>query len=57
MNNKEALEKLTTLDKDKIVVLCDPDGIGWTNIGKIIEDDGEIKIIASKSNSPFSDDN
>ena len=45
MNVGELIEKLKTMDKDKVVTLAEPSGIGWTNIGKIEEYEYGVKII------------
>lgn len=38
----KVLEKIT--DKEKIVILTESDGIGWDNVGKIIDGDSDVKI-------------
>ena len=50
----ERLQKLS--DKDKIVLLTDPKGIGWDNIGEIIEIGFRIEIRADGTRL-FSSDN
>ncbi len=45
MNVGELIEKLKIMDKDKVVILTEPSGIVWTNIGKIEEDEYGVKII------------
>ncbi len=44
MTVEHLIRELSKYDKDKIVVLTDPDLIGWDNIGKVIEDGSSIKI-------------
>ena len=45
MNVRQLINKLKTLDHDKIVLLCDPDGVGWDNVGIIKEDHVTVKIL------------
>lgn len=45
MNVAELIKELEKLDKDKVVILTEPDGIGWDNIGKVIEGKSTVKII------------
>jgi len=44
MTVEHLIRELSKYDKDKIVVLADPDLIGWDNIGQVVEEGGEIKI-------------
>ena len=44
MTVKQLIDNLSNIDGDKIVVLTEPDGIGWDNIGKIIEEECQVKI-------------
>lgn len=44
MTVQELIDTLENLPKDKIVVLTEPDGIGWDNIGHVIEDGSTVKI-------------
>lgn len=44
MTVKQLINKLKEFDEDKIVVLTEPDFIGWDNIGMVIEEDSIIKI-------------
>ena len=44
MTVKELITELSKYNSDKVVVLTDPDGIGWTNIGIVVEDKSTIKI-------------
>lgn len=54
MDVKQLISKLETLNPDKIVVLTEPDGIGWDNIGDVIDDIGTVKITMC-GNIPFED--
>lgn len=38
------IKELEKLDKDKIVIITEPDGIGWDNIGNVIDDGFDVKI-------------
>ena len=44
MTVKELIIELEKLPEYKIVVLTEPNGIKWDNIGRVIEDIGEIRI-------------
>jgi len=44
MTVRELIKELSKIDGDKIVILTEPDTIGWDNIGRIIEDECEVKI-------------
>lgn len=44
MTVKELVQELKKYDQDKIVVLTEPDLIGWDNVGQVIEDGSTIKI-------------
>ena len=44
MTVKQLINKLKEFDEDKIVILTEPDLIGWDNIGMVIEDGSAIKI-------------
>jgi hypothetical protein len=44
MTAKDLISELSKMDPDKIVILTDPDGIGWSNIGKVTEGLSDIKI-------------
>lgn len=52
MTVQELINALENLPKDKIVVLTEPDGIGWDNIGQVIEDVSTVKITMD-GNNPF----
>lgn len=45
MTVKELIDVLSKIDNDKIIIMTEPNGIGWTNIGKIIEDECQVKIV------------
>ena len=45
MTVKNLIYILSKIDGDKIIIMTEPNGIGWTNIGKIIEDEYQVKII------------
>lgn len=44
MTVKELITALEKMPKDKIIVLTEPAGIGWDNIGQVIEDGSTVKI-------------
>jgi len=44
MNVKELIEVLSKMDADKVVILTEPSGIGWTNIGTVEESECDVKI-------------
>jgi hypothetical protein len=52
MDVKQLIEKLSKIDGDKIVILTESDGIGWDNIGDVIEDTSTVKITMD-GNAPF----
>ena len=52
MTVQELINTLQKLPKDKIVVLTDYEGIGWDNIGQVIEESSVIKITMDE-NHPF----
>ena len=54
MTVEELIRALEKMPKDKIVVLTEPDGIGWDNIGRVIEDGSTVKITMD-GNHPFDD--
>lgn len=45
MNVQDLIETLSKMDKDKIVIMTEPSGIGWTNIGKVVESECDVKIM------------
>ena len=45
MTVKDLIDILSKIDGDKIIIMTEPDGIGWTNIGNVIEDECQVKII------------
>lgn len=50
MTVQELINALEKLPKNKIVVLTEPDGIGWDNIGHIIESGNIVKITMDGNN-------
>jgi len=54
MTVEELIEVLEEIPKNKIVVLTEPDGIGWDNVGQVIEDGSTVKITMD-GNHPFED--
>ncbi len=54
MSVEELIRALEKMPKDKIVVVTEPDGIGWDNIGQVIEDGSTVKITMD-GNHPFED--
>ena len=54
MTVKELITVLEKMPEDKIVVLTEPDGIDWDNIGEVIEDGSTVKITMD-GNHPFED--
>ena len=52
MSVEELIKALEKMPKDKIVVLTEPDGIGWDNIGKVYEEGSTVKITMD-GNHPF----
>jgi hypothetical protein len=45
MNVAQLIKELEKCDKDKIVVLTEPDGKGWDNVGAVIEEKSTVSII------------
>jgi hypothetical protein len=45
MTVEHLIKVLSNMDKDKIVVMTDPGGIGWGNIEKVIEEGSVVKIM------------
>ena len=45
MTVKKLIETLSKMDKDKVVIITEPNGIGWTNIGKVVEGECDVKIM------------
>jgi hypothetical protein len=54
MTVKHLIKILEKIDGDKIVVITDPDGISWTNVGDVVEEKCEVKIIED-GDDPFHD--
>lgn len=44
MTVQELINALEKLPKDNIVILTLPDGVGWDNIGQVIEEVATVKI-------------
>ena len=44
MTVEELIEELSKIDGNKMVTLTEPDGIGWDNVGQIIEEECQVKI-------------
>lgn len=44
MTVEHLIRELSKYNKDSVVVLADPDLIGWDNIGQIVEDGSTIMI-------------
>ena len=49
MTVAELIKQLEKLPKDKIVILTEPDGVGWDNVGKVIEEVSTVKIIIDRN--------
>lgn len=54
MSVDELIKELEKFPKDKIVILTEPDGVGWDNIGKVYEEGSTVKITMD-GNPPFED--
>ena len=54
MTVEELINALEKLPKRKVVVLTDSDGIGWDNIGQVIEEGSTVKITMDSCH-PFED--
>ena len=54
MTVKELITTLEKMPEDNIVVLTEPDGVAWDNIGQVIEDGSIVKITMDDYN-PFED--
>lgn len=44
MTVENLIRELSKYNKDKIVVLTEPDLVGWDNIGQVVEEGSTIKI-------------
>jgi hypothetical protein len=53
MTVQELREELKYISDDKVVIITEPDGLGWTNVSEIEEDEGCVKII--QDNKPLFD--
>lgn len=40
----DLIEKLSQMDKNKVVILTEPGGIGWDNVGLVLEESCQVKI-------------
>jgi len=45
MTVKNLIDILSKIDGDKIIIMTEPDGVGWTNIGKVVEEQCQVKIV------------
>lgn len=45
MTVKELINVLSKIDGDKVVILSEPNQIGWTNISRIVEEQCQVKIV------------
>ena len=52
MTVSELIKELEKFDKDKIVIITEPDGEGWDNIGNVYQEGSCIKITMD-DNNPF----
>lgn len=43
MTVEHLIKELSKYNKDKIVVLTEPDLVGWNNIGEVVEEGSTIK--------------
>ncbi len=44
MTVSELIDQLKKCNQEKVVILTEPDGKGWDNIGAVIEDISAVKI-------------
>ena len=44
MTVKQLIKRLEQFDQEKIVILTEPDLVGWDNIGEVIERKNEVII-------------
>jgi hypothetical protein len=44
MNVEQLIKVLSEMDKDKVVIITEPSGIGWTNVGTVEERECDIII-------------
>jgi hypothetical protein len=54
MTVEQLIRTLEKLPKDKVVVLTEPDGVGWDNIGSVYVEGSVVKITMD-GNQPFED--
>jgi hypothetical protein len=45
MTVKQLIKVLSVMDENKVVILYEPKQIGWTNIGKVVEEECQVKIV------------
>jgi len=45
MTVKELINVLSIIDGNKVVILSEPKQVGWTNIGKVVEEQCQVKIV------------
>ena len=45
MTVEELIKKLTTLPKDHIIVITDPEQKGWANIEKVIKNESTVNLV------------
>jgi hypothetical protein len=45
MTVKDLIKILEKIDGDKMIIMTDPDGIGWTNVGAVVEGECDVKIM------------
>ena len=44
MTVNNMVEILSRIGGDKVIIITEPDGIGWDNVGEIIEEECIVKI-------------
>lgn len=44
MTVEHLIRELSKYNKDKVVVLTEPDLVGWDNIGQVVEEGSTVKI-------------
>ena len=45
MTVKDLIKILEKIDGDKMVIMTNPDEIGWTNIGRVVEEQCQVLIV------------
>ena len=48
MTVKQLMNKLKELPQDKVVVISEPDQIGWANIDNLVNEQCQIKIVQER---------